>query len=148
MGGILKSGSLAKQPSTLSSLQFQTAAKGAPIPLTYGTTRIAPNLIQYDDFQAHPVKPGGGKGKGGGGGKSGQSSSSTYTASIIFGLCQGPIQGVGAIWSNKNVGGLDPAMATLHLGTDGQAVDSFWQSVHASTALGYSGTAYLSMPNF
>lgn len=148
MGGILKSGSTAKQPTVVSSLQFQTAAKGAPIPLVYGTVRIAPNLIQYDDFQSHAVKPGGGKGKGGGGGKSGQSSSSTYSASMIFGLCQGPIQNIGAIWANKNVGGLDPTLATLHLGTDGQAADSFWQSAHASTALGYSGTAYLSLPNF
>ncbi len=39
-------------------------------------------------------------------------------------------------------------MATLHLGADGQPVDSYWASVHPATALGYSGTAYLSMANF
>src|SRR4029077_19019694 len=32
-------------------------------------------------------------------------------------------------------------------GADGQAVDSYWASAHPATALGYSGTAYLSAAN-
>ena len=36
----------------VSSMQLQNSAYGTVIPLVYGTTRIAPNLIDYIDFKA------------------------------------------------------------------------------------------------
>src|SRR5690242_2696785 len=120
MGGLF--GANAKQPTAVGSLQFQTAQHGAPVPLVWGTTRVAPNLIAYDDFAAS--KSGGGKGKGGGAGKGG-GTQYNYSASIVFGLCQGPIAQVFTVWWDKNVTGLsgfDPA-ATLYPGGDGQAGD-------------------------
>ena len=41
MGGILGSGSSAKQPTVAGSLQFSSAQRGGCIPLVYGTTRVA-----------------------------------------------------------------------------------------------------------
>ena len=41
MGGILGSGSSAKQPAVAGSLQFSSAQRGGSIPLVYGTTRVA-----------------------------------------------------------------------------------------------------------
>ena len=54
MGGIVGGVSNAKQQKAVGSLQFQTSQHDGVIPLVYGTTRVSPNLIEYDDFQATP----------------------------------------------------------------------------------------------
>ncbi len=74
MGGILGGSSNAKQQRAVGSLQFQTAQAGGVIPLIYGTTKVSPNLLDYDDFTATPSKQAGGKGKGGGEAKAAASS--------------------------------------------------------------------------
>ncbi|HEY1503350.1 MAG TPA: phage tail protein [Stellaceae bacterium] len=140
----------AQQQPALSGLKIQTSAYGKVIPLVYGTTRIAPNLIWYGDFVATPHNSGGsgGGGKGGvvgGGGKGGGGSTTTftYTASVALGLCEGPISGIGTVWSNK----IETSLAALGLGVligaYGQAPWSYLSSVHPDQALGYSGTAHV-----
>jgi len=124
MGGILGGGSNAKQQRAVGSLQFQTSQAGGVIPLIYGTTKVSPNLLDYDDFTATASKQGGGKGKGGGGGKGG-GQQYMYSASFIMGLCQGPIAGLGLAWWDKNIGtttGL-PSISSIILGGDGQTID-------------------------
>src|SRR5690349_12531113 len=98
----------AQQQPALSGLAIQTSAYGKVIPLVYGTTRLAPNLIWYGDFVATPHNSGssGGGGKGGvagGGGKGGGGGTTTftYTASVALGLCEGPIDSVGTVWASK-----------------------------------------------
>jgi Putative phage tail protein len=148
MTGILGGGSNAKQKTAIGSLQFQTSQKGGAIPLVYGTTRVAPNLINYDDFTATPATSGV-KGKGGGGGKTGNQQYN-YSASVILGVCQGPVAGFGTVWWDKNSGPLSglPGLSTLNLGADGQASDPFWITNHPATALGYSGTANFTLDNY
>ena len=119
MGGILGGGSNAKQQRAVGSLQVQTSQAGGVIPLIYGTTKVSPNLLDYDDFTATPSKQAGGKGKGGGGGKGG-GQQYMYSASFIMGLCQGPIAGLGLAWWDKNIGpaaGL-PSISSINLGID------------------------------
>ena len=146
MGGIVGGGSNAKQQKAVGSLQFQTSQHGGVIPLVYGTTRVSPNLIEYDDFKATPARQGA-KGKGGGGGKGG-GQQYNYSASVIMGVCQGPIVGIGAVWWDKNVGTLSSLPAALYLGNDGQAADSYWLTNHAGEALDYSGTANVVANNY
>jgi Putative phage tail protein len=149
MGGILGGGSNAKQQRAVGSLQFQTSQAGGVIPLIYGTTKVSPNLLDYDDFHATASKQGGAKGKGGGGGKGG-GQQYMYSASFIMGVCQGPIAGFGMAWWDKNVGtvaGL-PSVSSINLGTDGQAVDAYWSSAHSTKAIGYSGTANIVFANY
>ena len=140
----------AQQQPALSGLQIQTSAYGKVIPLVYGTTRIAPNLIWYGDFVATPHNSGnsGGGGKGGvvgGGGKGGGGGTTTftYTVSVALGLCEGPIDGIGTVWASKT----ETSLAALGLGflagAYGQAPWSYLSSVHPDQALGYSGTAYV-----
>src|SRR6201996_4827708 len=102
--------SQASQAAAVSGLQLQSSAYGKVIPIVYGTTRIAPNLIWYGDFVATPhtsnSSSGGGKGgvTGGGGGKGGGGSGSTtytYSAAVALGLCEGPIAGIGNVWASK-----------------------------------------------
>ena len=112
MGGILSGASNAKQQKAVGSLQFQTSQQGGVIPLVYGTTRVSPNLIDYDDFQATPSSQQSGVGKGGGGGKGG-GQQYKYSASVIMGVCQGPISGIGTVWWDKNVGMLSSLPAAV-----------------------------------
>src|ERR1700742_4021308 len=141
----------AQQQPALSGLQVQTSAYGKVIPLVYGTTRIAPNLIWYGDFVAtpHNSSPSGGGGKGGvtggGGGKGGGGGRTTHTyfAAVALCLCEGPIVSIGTVWASKT----ETSLAALGLGLiDGayaQAPWSYLSSAHPDQALGYSGTAYV-----
>ena len=94
---------------TSPSAVAQCQAHGKAIPLLYGATRIAGNLIWYGDFKAtaHASSPpGGGKGGvAGGGGKGGSGGSTTYTyqTGVAIGLCEGPIAGVNTVYANKQV---------------------------------------------
>jgi Putative phage tail protein len=147
MTGILGGGANAKQKTAIGSLQFQTSQKGGVIPLVYGTTRAAPNLIDHDNFTATPASLGV-KGKGGGG-KSG-SQQYNYSASVILGVCQGPVAGFGTVWWDKNTTPLVamPGLSTINLGADGQPADPFWVTNHPTTVLGYSGTANITLDNY
>lgn len=147
MGGIVGAGSNAKQQKAVGSLQFQTSQRGGVIPLVYGTTRVTPNLIDYDDFKGAPSSQQSGIGKGGGGGKGG-GQQYKYSASVIMGVCQGPISGIGTVWWDKNVGVLSSLPAAVYLGSDGQAADPYWETRHAAKAIGYSGTATIVANNF
>jgi hypothetical protein len=147
MGGFIGGGSNAKQQKAVGALQFQTSQHGGAIPLVYGTTRVSPNLIDYDDFKATPASRQGRVGKGGGGGKGG-GQQYKYSASIIMGVCQGPIAGIGTVWWDKNVGTLASLPASVYIGNDGQAPDAYWQTNHSAKALGYSGTATVVAANY
>src|SRR6516162_255601 len=147
MGGIIGGGSNAKQQKAFGSLQFQTSQRGGVIPLVYGTTRVSPNLIDYDDFRAASPSQQSGIGKGGGGGKGG-GQQYKYSASVIMGVCQGPIVGIGTVWWDKNIGDLSSLPAAIYLGSDDQAPDAYWQTNHAAKALGYSGTATVVANNY
>jgi hypothetical protein len=145
MAAIVGGGSNAKQQTAIGSLQFQTSQRGGVVPLVYGTTRVAPNLVSYTDFTATPASSSG-KGKGGGAGKGGGQYS--YSASVIMGMCQGPIAGIGTAWWNKSTGTLASLPAAIYVGTDGQATDPYWQTTHPEQALGYSGTANIVANNY
>jgi hypothetical protein len=147
MSNILGGGSNAKQQRVAASLHFQTSQAGSVIPLVYGTTKLAPNLLDYDDFTASAAKSNKGKGGGLTGKGSGQE---TYSASVILGVCQGPIAGWGAVWWNKSISLLVSltGLSTTNLGADGQPADPFWVANHPAKALGYSGTANVTLDNY
>jgi len=119
----------AAQPTSASGVTVQTSCYGKVIPVVIGTAKLAPNLYWYNDFTQSAVNSGGGGG-GGGGGKGGGGDSGgggttsyTYSASISFCLCEGPIQGVGAIWQGNDATATTPAALgyTTFNGAYGQA---------------------------
>lgn len=96
----------------LGAMRIQQSSYGLSLPIVYGRTRVAGNLIWYGDFVAiaHTTTTtsggGGGGGKGGGGGGGGgavtqQSTTYTYEAALMMALCEGPIGGVVSIWQGK-----------------------------------------------
>lgn len=140
--------SQAQQQPSVSGLQIQTSAYGKVVPLVYGTTRIAPNLVWYGDFAAiaHNSSPrGGGKGgvTGGGGKNGGGTTTYTYQAAVALGLCEGPIAGIGLAWASKTQTSLAALGLGLFSGADAQGVWGYLASTHADQALSYSGTAYV-----
>jgi hypothetical protein len=116
--GILGAGSNAKQATAIGSLQFQHSQQGGAIPLVYGATRVAVNLLDYQGFTATPVTPKNSKGGGGKGNADGKGQGKyTYTASVILGICQGPVN-FGLVWYNKDIcplAGL-PGISSINVG--------------------------------
>jgi hypothetical protein len=151
MTGILGQGSNAKQATAVGALQFQTSQPGGTIPLVYGSTRVAPNLVDYQDFTATPAGGKGGGHKSGGKGAADTKGQGqfTYTASLALGLCQGPVT-FQLVWWEKNIAPLAalPGISTINGGFDDQAPDPFWQVNHPANAIGYSGTAYFTADNY
>ncbi len=153
MTSILGSGSNAKQATAAGSLQFQTSQVGGVIPLAYGATRVACNLLDYQDFTATPA---GGKGGPGGkshGGKGGADAKGngqyTYTVSVVLGICQGPAD-FGLVWWNKNISALPDlqGISTINAGNDDQDPDPYWIANHPGDAIGCSGTANFTADNY
>lgn len=151
MGGMFGGGgsqSISTSAPIISSLRLQTSAFGRCIPLVYGKTRIAGNLVWYNDFTAIPhtttTSSGGGGGKGGGGGSVTSSQTDyTYTAAAIMGLCEGQIQGVTNVWADKSQYTLAGLGLSLFTGTPSQTPFTYVQSAHPDQALGYRRLAYV-----
>jgi len=121
----------------LIGMKVQTTVLGRCIPWVFGTNRVAPNVIQWDDFQAIEKKQKQG-GKGGGG----ESTSYEYKAAVILAICRGPIGGVGTIWADKKKYTTTSLGLDLYTGTDVQTAHPHWATNHAATALPYRGLAY------
>ena len=124
-------------------LQIQTAVNTLPIPIVWGMSKLAPNVIWYDGFQIIP--PGGG---GKGSLFSSGSSGTTYSASVIMALSEGPIEGINQIWKGQSLYTLSGLGLSLFAGTTPQTPWSYVTSAYPSQALGYEGTAYVCAENY
>lgn len=138
----------ASQPSPpATSLRVTTSIQGSPIPVGWGTTRIAPNLIYYNDFISIQTQQntGGTGGKGiFSGAQGGGTSQTTYAALVIAALCEGPISGIGYIWKGKDLSNLTGVFGGgLFTGTYTQTAWSYIVSKHPADARAYRGIAYL-----
>lgn len=115
--GILGTG--AKKGNTVANnLQLQSSVYGSVIPIIYGTTRVAANLLWYGNFIATPVSSSkGGKGSViGGGGKSG-GGQYTYQVAVAMAFGEGPIQNVRNVYVDKSVTTLSNLGMSLFTGT-------------------------------
>lgn len=125
-------------------LQLQTATATLPIPICWGQSKLAPNVVFYANFKTQDVK---------GGGKGGLFSSSTttgynYSADVILALCEGPISGIGYVWRNQSTYTLSSLGLTLFNGTTPQAAWGYLAATYPNEALAYQGTAYVSAANY
>ncbi|MGH7247349.1 MAG: hypothetical protein ACREH9_04515, partial [Pseudomonadota bacterium] len=124
-------------------LQIQTAVNTLPIPIVWGMSKLAPNLIWYGDFETNS-----GGGKGGKGGLFGGGGTTSYSASIIMALCEGLIGGINLIWRDQAAYTLSSLGLTLFDGAQPQAPWSYMTTYHSSQALGYEGTCYVAAANY
>jgi hypothetical protein len=141
MSGLLSSifGSGTTTPQ-YTGLQIQTAVNTLPVPIVWGESKIAPNVVWYNNFQTQN----GGKGSGGGkGGLFNTNSTPTYSAAVIMALCEGQITGINQVWKNQSVYSLSELGLSLFYGSTPQTVWSYIESAYPSEALAYQGTAYV-----
>lgn len=135
----------AKRKPAATGLQIQTSSNAVPVPIVYGQTKLAPNIIGYTDFRAKKVTVGG---KGAGGQKG-----YDYSATLLLGLCEGPIDDISDVWRQlyvKQAYGLFAARyaSSEFLGTYTQTPWSYMVTKHPTEALAYRGIAYIGIPNY
>ena len=143
----------------LSDLKVQSATYGIPIPIVYGTSRVAGNAIWITPKKetSHEQSSGG---KGGGGSSS---TTFTYSQSVAMGICEGPITGISKIWVNGklvyNPGSTDADTVTasatfaenmtIYLGSETQVADPVIQAdVGAANTPSFKGIAYIVFEDF
>ncbi|MGO8740083.1 phage tail protein [Rhodoblastus sp.] len=145
MGGNSNQGPWWSRETTIteySGLQVQTTSGAVPVPIVYGRNVVAPNVLWYENFQAHPTSGGKGGGKGGGG--KGQTTSWNYTADIIMGVCEGPVSQIGQVWQSSPVAfTLGNLGLAFYNGSTPQAVWPYLAATYPSQALTYPGTCYV-----
>lgn len=148
MGG--KSSTITSAEERILSLQVQRSSQGLTLPVIYGRTRVAGNLIWYGDFTTIEHKTTTQQGGKGGGGVTQEDIKYTYEAAVMLALCEGEINGVGRIWRDKEkFDSLAQLRLTLMRGGDEQPLwTHLAQAKHTGQALNYSGTAYLCSPNY
>lgn len=142
MGG---SSTIATSETKIEALKLQSSAYGATMPVLGGVNRVPGNLIDYVDFKAiahTTTQSQGGKG----GGVKTQNTTYTYTASVLMGICQGPIAAIARVWKGKEVlsGGWSPA--AISTATEAYTVPASgpmaYTLAHAATALGAPVVSY------
>ena len=118
-------------------LQIQTAVSALPIPIVWGTSKLAPNVIWYANFKAIPAGSSGGGGKGifGGSGGSSNSGQYDYKADVILAICEGPIAGVGDVWRGQSTTTLGALGLSLFPGSSGQLPWSYLSTPAATVSV-------------
>lgn len=152
IGSSSSSQSQAQQTTAASGVTIQSSCYGKVIPVVIGTNMIAPNLIWYGAFTAvsHVSSSSSSSGKGGGGGSSSSTTSYTYTASLCWALCEGPISDVTGMWvgSNATEQSYQSLGYGLFVGSYPQSPWGYLQSYEPDSAQTYPGVAYLAAANY
>lgn len=149
MGGIFGgSQTISTSEVPLAGMAIQSSVFGKPLALVYGRARITVNMIGYYDFKAipHTTSNSSSGGKGGGGVTS-TNTTYTYQASMLFGLCEGPISSVNAFWVDKEYTA-NANIFNKFLGSTIQTPWSYMASNHPTEALAYRRAAYVSAANY
>ncbi|HEX4079593.1 MAG TPA: phage tail protein [Rhizomicrobium sp.] len=152
MGFLQSGGTNATATTVYTGIDLQTSAQGVPVTLMWGKSRFAPNIFWYNNFQAHKQSSKGAGGKGGGKG----SGNYTYTAAVMLGLCEGPIDRIEAVWIDQTEWGYTDGIShglvqtglTLFTGTVTQAVWSYLTTNYPAQAIPYEALCYLCTSNY
>ncbi len=126
------------QKPDYTGLQLQTSVNTLPIPILWGRTKVAANVIWYANFQTHGS---------GGGGKGGlfraPTTGYTYSADLIMALSEGPVSGIGIIWRDQSTYTLAELGLTFFDGSTPQTTWGYLSANYSIEALAYQGTAYV-----
>lgn len=129
MGGSSNAGSIA---NTIKGIQISTSCYDQPIPIVYGTARLAGNIIWMpaELWKRYATSSGG---KGGS-----STPGERYTQAAMIALCEGPILGIGRVWRDKDLfqdlASAEPsAPMSLSLGSRPQTPWSWLTTPHKMT---------------
>ena len=145
--GLFKKTNFTSRSNKIDAFQSTVCEFGTPVPLLYGTCKVAPNLICYQDFTTRERRVTQ---------KSGKSKSTTitylYYVYVELALGEGVIDGVSKVWVgdtayntlyalNANSGN-EGAGLSLSRGNDNTPT-AYMSTNHADIATGYTNLAYL-----
>jgi hypothetical protein len=85
------------QPEKLWGVKVNSSELGHPVTVVMGTAAVNQSFFWIDGFSSAPLSKQSAGGKGGG--KSGQF---LYSADVVAGLCAGPINGIGDMWTGQS----------------------------------------------
>lgn len=149
-----------------STLRIQSSVQGLPIPIGWGQSRVAGNMIWYGGFTSTAVQQSQQSGKGGGvtGGGGGKGSSGnvtyTYSASFAFALSEGPIAEIVSWWVGKAIqgtpssgagrsgGGTDFSAFSTFTGSYSQSPWPYLTTNYPTQADNYRGISYVAFANY
>lgn len=158
-------GAMGKQTSQPpASLRVQSSIYGTPIPLLVaGQQRMASNLLWFGNNTSVSSSSSGGTGGKGGdffGNAGSGSRESFYYASIVFGICEGPVTGILKIWPHSRPKDINQwansfdttatdVTATTFIGDYAQMPWGFLETFKSGQfALNYRGIAYAAIQNY
>jgi hypothetical protein len=114
-----------------------------PVPIVYGANVLAPNCFWYENFKAIAQKAGGKAG-----GKSG-TTNYNYACSIMMGVCEGPIAGIGKVWqTSSTTTDLIKLGLSLFPGASSQDVWSWLATAFPDQARTFPGIADVASANY
>lgn len=138
---------MTQEAQKINSFQSSKCEFGTPLPIAYGTCRLSPNVINYQDFYAQQIVTTQ---------KTGKKSSSTsidykYYVYCEMALCEGVINDIGkvSVGSNDynslahlNGSGNEGRGLSLNVGDNPNPTD-YMLTNHPNLAVGYKDMAYL-----
>lgn len=157
MGGVFGTPTVSTSDTRINSMRIQQSAYGLCQPLIYGTTRVAANMFWFGDFKsyAHTTTT---KSGGKGGGAKTKHTSYTYSASLMMGLCENKIAGIGKIWKDRDqlipvtVNGilLDPIdqLKFELFNGDNNSIWGYLQTKHPDQVLNYKYLGYVAAGDY
>lgn len=143
---LLGSGSAVVETGKARSLRIQTSTEGTTIPLVFGRSRVAGQIIwstRFKENRATTVEQGGK-------GNPGRSVTEfSYSISLGIGLCEGPVRRVGRVWADGKLLDLRGINHRIYLGSETQMPDEKIEAVEgASRVPAYRGLAYVVFEDF
>lgn len=135
---IMGAGSQAVEVGKIDRFRLMGASEGTAIPLVWGRTRVAGQVIWATQFQETVTA------RGGKGAPQPKTRAYDYTVSIAIALCEGEITRVGRIWADGQEIEKDQLSLRVYTGNELQMPDPKIAAVEgAAYAPAYRGTAYV-----
>ncbi len=115
-----------QEGSRFTDLSVQSSTYGKAIPLVYGNSRIAGNLIWANPIEEHVTTTTQNTGGGKGSSSAVESSATTYTytADFAVSICEGAITELVRVWADSKQLDLSQGEYTLYYGNETQLPDS------------------------
>jgi hypothetical protein len=125
-----------KMPS-MSGFPLQSSQKGIPVPIVFGTTRVAGNIVWMGDLQTYTIEHKVGETGGGmfGGGDDITISETRYRRSFLIGVCEGPAK-IRRLWKGKDLVPITDSHLTWYEGEENSGIPA------ALGAADYGGGTY------
>ncbi|MCH2037784.1 MAG: glycoside hydrolase TIM-barrel-like domain-containing protein [Rickettsiales bacterium] len=144
---ILGNNQVLSSGSRLENLAIQTSTYGEMIPIIYGISRTAGNIIWSRPIEETVTVTSQGGGKGGG--SSVKTERYSYSISLAIAICEGEIDDIVRVWADADI--IDPNLGEyrLYKGTETQEPDPFIESFEGiGSTPAYRGLAYVVIEDF